>query len=455
LAHAASAFYPSGFTEAAILVVDGSGDGVSTSFHHGTAGGLKRLREYPATQSLGYFYETVAEHLDLGESTNGAGKLMGLAAYGEPLLELPFLPSDLRHTCLIDMSRHGLTPDFEADYPNPPYYARLKNAYAEAFSAIGVPKRHRNSTQGTNHELSDFSPGALNFAASAQRALEWRLLELARELLSLTHSTHLCLAGGVALNCAANGSLNRSSGASKLFVQPIAGDAGCAIGAALECARVAGALSIPAQPMTHTALGPEFTDEMIRADLDAFRIRHEYCGRDVFELTAQEIARGAIVGWFQGPCEAGPRALGHRSIIADPRNAGSRDRINRLIKRRAPWRPLAPSILASFGTDFIIDPGPADFMVVAYEATPFAKSTIPAVVHVDGSIRPQLVRDDMSSPYGKLIQAFYALTNVPVLLNTSFNRQHEPIVCSPGDALRTFFSTPLDVLVMGSYLVRK
>jgi carbamoyltransferase len=207
--------------------------------------------------------------------------------------------------------------------------------------------------------------------------------------------------------------------------------------------------------MTHTALGPEFTDEMIRADLDAFRIRHEYCGRDVFELTAQEIARGAIVGWFQGPCEAGPRALGHRSIIADPRNAGSRDRINRLIKRRAPWRPLAPSILASFGTDFIIDPGPADFMVVAYEATPFAKSTIPAVVHVDGSIRPQLVRDDMSSPYGKLIQAFYALTNVPVLLNTSFNRQHEPIVCSPGDALRTFFSTPLDVLVMGSYLVRK
>ncbi len=459
LAHAASAFYLSGFADSVVLVADGSGDGVSTTVYHGTAAGLKVLRQYPFTQSLGWFYETVAEHLGLGDWTS-SGKLMGLAAYGQPRHELKFLRTSHDDGYLLDLSRYGLPAvDETANYTNFTYYNRLKRAYSSAFTDLGVPAHHRPATYdlATGRMIADsgFTPDQADLAASAQHALERCLLQLAKGALTQTRSTRLCVAGGVGLNCSANGVLRQRSGAKALFVPPTPGDAGCAIGAALECLRRAGRLSVPYTPMITTALGPAFTDDQIRETLDRTQIPYSYHGDDIVDPIAHALAAGSIVGWFQGPTEAGPRALGHRSILADPRTIATRDRINRDIKRREMWRPLAPSILAEAAEKLIAEPGPADFMVISYPATDHARATIPATVHVDGSMRPQIVQEATNPRYARLLGAFEAETGVPALLNTSFNHEAEPVVCTPTDALRTFFTTELDALALGGFLITK
>lgn len=459
IAHAASAFYPSGFDDSAVLVVDGSGDGISTSLYHGTPTGLKTLRQYPFTQSLGWFYETVAEHLGLGDWTS-SGKLMGLAAYGNPTYDLSFLATDATGYRL-DLTKYGLPPGIEAtsDYTDLGYYHQLKRAYRNAFTDVGVPAHRRTPryepTTGRMIADTGFTPHHADLAASAQHLLQQCLLDLAHDVLTQTGSSHLCIGGGVGLNCTANGVLHRQSGATRMFVQPAAGDAGCAIGAALECARRSGTLQIPGKPQVSTASGPDFTDEHIAAILRANHIRHTYHGDTITEPVTGALAGGSIIGWFQGACEGGPRALGQRSILADPRTTSSRDTINRDIKCREPWRPLAPSILADAMNRFVIDPGPTEFMIVAHQATDHARTTIPATVHVDASVRPQAVHDHVTPRYAQLLRAFDAATGVPALLNTSFNHEAEPIVCTPTDALRTFFSTPLDALALGGFLIRK
>ena len=240
-----------------------------------------------------------------------------------------------------------------------------------------------------------------------------------------------------------------------MFVQPVAGDAGVAIGAALECARRAGRLSLPGRRINSTAWGPAFTDADIGATLKALHIPHAHHGDAVAEHAARALAAGNVVGWFQGPAEGGPRALGRRSILADPRHVASRDRINRDIKRREMWRPLAPSILDKAAPRLMGHAGPADFMIVAHRATEEAAAAIPATVHIDGTLRPQTVHESVDPRYADLIGKFGEATGVPALLNTSFNHEAEPIVCTPTDALRTFFSTPLDVLALGGFLIVK
>ncbi|MGH3624626.1 MAG: carbamoyltransferase family protein, partial [Sciscionella sp.] len=460
LAHAASAFYLSGFPDAAVLAVDGSGDGVSTSLYHGTETGLRLVQQFPFTQSLGWFYETVAEHLGLGDWTS-SGKLMGLAAYGQPTYDLDFLRVGHDDGYLLDLSRYGLPPELDAsgDYLNLAYYRRLKHAYASAFTDLGVPahRRDRRYDRAAGRMVADgaFTPAQANLATSAQRALERCLVYLARSALAETGNTRLCVAGGVGLNCSANGVLHRSSGASDLFVQPAAGDAGCAVGAALECLRRAGHLAIPGPPMVSAALGPSFDDDTIRDTLDSYQLSHTYHGENIAAPVAQAIAAGSVVGWFQGPAECGPRALGHRSILAAPRTPATRDHINREIKRREMWRPLAPSILDTALKDFVDEPGPADFMIVAYPATDHAQAAIPATVHVDGSLRPQAVNDITNPRFAQLLRAVGTETGTPVVLNTSFNTDTGPMVCTPTDALRTYFSTPLDALAIGGFLLTK
>lgn len=460
LSHAAAAFYPSGFQDSAVLVVDGSGDGVATSLYHGTSGGLKVLRQYPFTQSLGWFYESVAEHLGLGDWT-GSGKLMGLAAYGNPAYDLNFVRADGNDGYLLDLSCYGLSPttNADSDYINLAYYRRLKRAYAAAFTDLGVPVHRRaqryEASSGRIVADTGFTPEHANLAASAQRTLERHLLTLARAVMAQTGSLRLCVAGGVGLNCSANGVLHRSSGALEMFVQPAAGDAGCAIGAALECVHRAGKLRIPCAPQATTAWGPAFTDDQIAETLDAHKIPRRYYGDAIHDPVANALASGHVVGWFQGRAEGGPRALGHRSILADPRTIATRDRINRDIKRREMWRPLAPSILAEAADRFVTERGPAGFMIVAYQATAEALTRIPATVHVDGTLRPHIVHGSKEPRYAELLRTFDVETGIPALLNTSFNHEAEPVVCSPTDALRTFFSTPLDLLALGGFLITK
>ncbi|MGB6164297.1 MAG: carbamoyltransferase C-terminal domain-containing protein [Pseudonocardiaceae bacterium] len=460
LAHAASAFYPSGFPDAAVLVADGSGDGVATSIYRGDPNGLAPLRRYAFTQSLGWFYETVAEYIGLGDWTS-TGKLMGLAAYGEPVHDFGFLQVGHDDGYLIDLSRYGMPPEgaVAADYVDLSYYHQLKRAYAEAFADLGVAgcgqKPSCDSTLGRLETTGGFTADQANLAASAQRALERCMLQLARSAMTQAGSRRLCIAGGVGLNCSANGVLYRHGDVEDLFVQPAAGDAGCAIGAALECVRRAGRLAIPGRGLDSVALGPSFDDCAIRKTLDSCQLRYTYYGDDIVEPIAAALASDAVVGWFQGPTEAGPRALGQRSILANPSKVESRDRINRDIKRREMWRPLAPSILAAAAEEFVIQPGPADFMIVAYHATGYARATIPATVHVDGSLRPHTVHENLNPRYARLLRAVEAETGVPALLNTSFNHEAEPIVCTPTDALRTFYSTPLDALALGGFLLTK
>jgi carbamoyltransferase len=259
----------------------------------------------------------------------------------------------------------------------------------------------------------------------------------------------------VGFNCAANGVLFRQSGAEELFVQPVSGDAGCAIGAALEAVRRKGRLPIPSERLRSTAFGPSFSDAQVAAALDRAKISYEHVGARITDVAARAIASGAIIGWFQGPCEGGPRALGNRSILADPRSVAQRDRVNGDVKRRETWRPLAPSIASHARDDFLVGSAPVDFMNVACAATPHAKATIPATVHVDGSVRPQLVTDAANPLFAELLRRFEHETGVPALLNTSFNQRDEPIVCAPIDAIRTFYSTPLDALAMGGFFVAK
>jgi carbamoyltransferase len=460
LAHAASAFHCSGFAEAAVLVVDGSGDGVSATLAHGTTAGLKILRQWPFTQSLGWFYETVAEHLGLGDWTS-SGKLMGLAGYGTPRYDLGFLRPE-SGGYRLDLTRYGIPPDQAVDdqYTDLRYYRRLKDAYGAAFTDAGIPAHHRtrryDPSSGRAVPDTGFTQPHADLAASAQRRLEDCLRELAATALSATGTSRLCVAGGVGLNCSANGVLARLPQMQELFVQPVAGDAGCAIGAALECARRRGDLTLPGAALRDAALGPGFSDEDIRTALDACGMPYTEHGPDLPAATARHLADGAIVGWFQGRMEAGPRALGQRSILADPRASTARDRINRAIKHREPWRPLAPSLLDSHAAELIGTDAPHPFMIVARPATDTARRAIPATVHTDHTLRPQTVPADPDHPYATLLSAFADHTGAPpALLNTSFNHEAEPIVCTPLDALRTFAATPLDALAIGGFLITK
>ncbi|MGC5263988.1 carbamoyltransferase family protein [Streptomyces cyaneofuscatus] len=459
LAHAASAFHPSGFDEAAVLVVDGSGDGVSATLAHGTSDGLKVLRQFPFSQSLGWFYETVAEHLGLGDWTS-SGKLMGLAGYGNPdRYQLDFLTprSGGYH---LDLSRYGVRPEesVEDQYTDLRYYRRLKTAYATAYTDLGIPPHRRARTYTGGRVIPDTAYRAehADLAASAQRLLEQCLTELAREALAATGATRLCIAGGVGLNCSANGRLAGLRGVQKLFVQPAAGDAGCAIGAALEVAVRRGDLTLPGPAMTSAALGPAFAPGTVRALLDDYGLPYRDHGEDLPTVAAGQIALGRTVGWFQGRMEAGPRALGRRSILADPRHPHTRDHINDHVKHREPWRPLAPVLLAEAAPDLIGTSTPHPFMIVARQATDAARTAIPATVHTDGTLRPQTVARDDADPYAALLASYAEQTGrPPALLNTSFNHEAEPIVCTPRDAIATFAAGPLDALAIGPFLVRK
>ncbi|MGI5457658.1 carbamoyltransferase family protein [Streptomyces sp. CA-249302] len=459
LAHAASAFHPSGFDEAAVLVVDGSGDGISATLAHGTTSGLKVLRQFPFSQSLGWFYETVAEHVGLGDWTS-SGKLMGLAGYGNPdRYTLDFL-TPRAGGYHLDLSRYGIRPDEAVDdqYTDLRYYRRLKAAYATAYIDLGIPRHHRTRTYTCGRTVPDtgYLPEHADLAASAQHLLEQCLTELAREALTLTGASRLCVAGGVGLNCSANGHLASLRGVDELFVQPAAGDAGCAIGAALEAAVRRGDLTLPGAAMTTAALGPAFSPGDIATALTDYGLAFHDHGDDLPTVVARHLSLGHTVGWFQGRMEAGPRALGRRSILADAHHTRARDHINNHVKHREPWRPLAPALLQEAAPDLIGTNVPHPFMIVARQATESAHQMIPAAVHTDGTLRPQTVARDDADPYACLLSSFAEQTGrPPALLNTSFNHEAEPIVCTPRDAVATFAAGPLGVLAIGPFLIRK
>ena len=419
LAHAAAAYLTSGFDEAAVVTIDGRGGPLSAATWRASETQIDALEEEPYTNSLGWFYRDCTRFLGLGDF--GEGKLMGLAPYGRAADQI-FRVNNLIDTTESRWFRYRATP---------------------SENLTGFPRRD------TEDVLS--GPYA-DFAAAAQHALERGYERAVRSAIGRSHTRRVCVGGGVALNCSANGKLLDSAIAEDMWLFPASGDAGLSVGAALLCARDVGELA--PRRVESPYHGPEFTEAEIESALQS-ESRITYTRPVNFPVeVAKSIAGGCVTGWFQGRMELGPRALGNRSILADPRTVAMRDKVNR-VKRREMWRPLAPSVLSERAADYFVRVPPNAFMLFATQVTDLTREVAPAIVHVDGSARPQPVSRALNAPYYDLISAFNTLTGVPIVLNTSFNAAGEPIVCTPADALKTFFATELDLLAIGPFVVKK
>lgn len=433
LAHAASAFWPSGFEEAAIIVLDAMGEDASGILGYGTREtGVDILATYPIDVSLGYYYEAATAYA--GFDLDDAGKLMGLASYGRPNARLP-----LR---------------LEADGPS---WQGIPAATSTGRGSIvqrteSLLQYFESQCFPYTRALREETMAYADFAASVQASLNDAILGLAARVKRDTEASNLVLAGGVALNCTANGKLAEAGLFDDVFVQPAAHDAGVALGAALLASHELAGGAFRPERMRHAYWGPATDDgeverELTERGLAALRLEPDH----LVARTAELVARGGVVGWHQGRAEVGPRALGARSLLGDPRHRQTLVRLNR-IKRREVWRPLAPSVLEPHFHEFFAGV-PNPFMIVAAQVRPEAMRRIPAVVHVDGSARPHVVRAVDHPLYAALLQEFRRVAGVPVLVNTSLNVKDEPMCAVPADTIRMFLATDIDALAIGSFFV--
>jgi carbamoyltransferase len=460
LAHAASAFFPSPFERAAVLCLDGVGEWATTSLWRGEANRLDPQWSIDFPHSLGLLYSAFTYYTGF-KVNSGEYKLMGLAPYGEPRY------ANLIRDHLIDLKPDG-TFRLDSSYFN--YAAGLTMTSGRFDGLFGGPPRPAEA---------ELTQREMDLASSIQQVTEEVVMRLARTARKELGTDYLCLAGGVALNCVANGKLLRESGLRDIWVQPAAGDAGGAIGAALAAWHLrhnGPREALEGDRMSGAFLGPEFSSDEIRRQLDAAGAIYHRCDEaDLLERTARALADGAVAGWFQGRMEFGPRALGNRSILGDPRNPRMQSVMNLKIKYRESFRPFAPAVLAERVSDYFQLDRPSPYMALVAEvrenlrAAPepgderlfgIAKlhrlrSSIPAVTHVDYSARIQTVHHETNPRFHRLLSRFEALTGCGVLVNTSFNVRGEPIVCTPEDAYRCFINTEMDYLAAGDYLIAK
>jgi carbamoyltransferase len=435
--HAASAYYFAGVPEAAILTVDGVGEWATTAYGCGVNGEITIFEEVEFPHSIGLLYSTITAYL--GFDVNDAEyKVMGLAPYGRPKFV-----DQMR--ALIGPGAPGMRGQFALDMKYFDFVRHDRMYSAALVELFGRPPR------AAGDELADFHQ---DVARSLQVVLEETLLEKAQYLHEKTGMETLCMAGGVALNCVANSRILRDGPFKRLFVQPAASDAGGAIGAA-AVTHVAHARSpLPMDPLEHVYFGPGFSAADIARMLQDTPVKFcDFRGAEeaLIAETVRRLMRGDVVGWFQGRMEFGPRALGARSILADPRRPEMRDRINALVKQREAFRPFAPVVLESRAQDHFVLDHPSPFMLeTAHVRSPL---DLPAITHVDGSARVQTANARTNPRLARLLEAFADATGCPILLNTSFNVRGEPIVCTPLDALLCFVRSGIDSLVLEDCLM--
>ena len=434
--HAAGAYYTSGYDSAAVLVIDGIGEYSTATAYHAENTTLRQIFSLAYPNSLGLLWEEIS--LYLGFTRYDAAKVMGLASYGDPA------PNRALFRKLITIDRDG---GIHLDDG----VARLS-----ALDLSGLEELFGLPASTTSIKTFDSTSAEYaNIAATLQEFTNEAVLALASRVRTMTGENRLCLSGGVALNCSSNAYLISKKIFSDVYVHPPSNDAGTAIGAAFLVSDVVTSGRRP-NGLKHYYMGPVHSDHAIREVLESSGLEFEQHD-NIEALTAQMLADGKIVAWFQGAMEAGPRALGHRSILADPRNPGMLDRINGRVKYRESFRPLGPSVLEEHVAEwFDIEgniPEPTRYMLAAVQVRPDKKELIPAAVHVDGSSRVHVVTKEVTPRYWKLIHQFYKLTGIPLVINTSFNIQ-EPIVCTPADAIATFERSYMDYLVIGDYVCR-
>lgn len=419
VAHAASAFHASPFHEAAVITLDGRGEKATTAYYTGKGNELTRLGQVSLPHSLGLLYERVTTYLGFLHSSDEY-KVMALASYGKPVFAEQF-------RSMIKIEPNGL------------------------YTIEGVPLEDLFGPARRKGE--EFTQHHFNIAHSLQAVLQEKVLVLTEWLHAKTRMDNLCLAGGVALNCVMNAYLRDNGPFKNIWVQPAAGDAGTALGAALWIDAQKRQAPARSFVMTDVYWGPEYSDETIEKFLRWTKTPFSKA-KDVVQETAELLAQHKIIGWFQGRMEFGPRALGSRSILASPIDPQMQARLNE-VKDREDFRPVAPVVLEEDAPDWFEGADYAPFMLFVYPVKKDKAHRIPAVCHVDGTARVQTVNETQHPRYHALLKAFKELTGVPVLVNTSFNTLGKPIVCTPRDAIECFWSSPFDALVIGSYILRK
>ncbi|EAQ04088.1 nodulation protein [Pseudooceanicola batsensis HTCC2597] len=434
--HAFQAYAQSPYDSAIALTVDGSGDTHCTVVWKCEGQEITPLKEIPMPHSLGWLYAAFTEYLGF-EAYDGEYKVMGLAAFGEAD---PTLRDKLREiVSLGENGEYSVDPSF-IHYGPHTYSDRYTDRLADLF---GRPPRLREEPIEAWHK---------NLAFEVQALLEETMIALVRWAQAETGFDRLVVGGGVGLNVKMNTRLFDMPEITNIFPHPLCSDSGAAAGAALAvCWQEDG---VWPEPLGSLALGVSESNNEIEAVLEKTKLNYTR-SEDVAADVAKALADGKIVGWVQGKMEAGPRALGHRSILADPRSEGARDKVNEVIKYRELWRPFCPSMQAEAAADYFDSYDDAPYMIIAFEANQRLKDEAPAIVHIDGTSRVQMVHSETSARYHDLIGKFAELTGVPVLLNTSFNVKGEPIVCTALDAVRTFCGTGLDVLAVGDFILRK
>ncbi len=418
LAHAASTYRCSGFEKANIITLDGQGEDDSGAIWSGINGKIKRIKRIGHHQSLGGVYHTTTEILGF-KAHSQEGKVMGLAAYGK---KLPI------GNKLWRVFREGYFLQRGWDKKIWDLFGPIRN------SSLPLTNRHKN------------------IAYTVQNFTENAGVAIARKAYKKTKANDFCLAGGVALNCDMNAKIFNMKFVKNIFIQPAAGDAGTALGAALQTAYEYGEKAD--FKMEHAYWGPEFSNGQIEKTLKESKLIYKKIS-SVTSYTARKLAQGKIVGWFQGRSELGPRALGNRSILAHPGLQGMKDKINHFVKHREPWRPFAPSILHEEGDKYFENYCFHPFMILALKAKGIAKKQLSQTLHVDGTGRVQSVTRETNQKYYDLITAFKKITGIPALLNTSFNDKDEPLVQTPKEAIKMFFGSGMDILVLGDFVVEK
>lgn len=427
-AHAISAYAFSGFDEATVIVIDARGAWEATSIWHGQNGILKHVHTIPWPNSIGLFYSEFTYYLGF-EKCSDEWKVMGLAPYGEPGVDISnFIEIEKSNVYTVNATS-----------------LLGKNAWdVSGIESVLGPRRIPESDIEQRHK---------DIAFAVQSASEKAIAKVVKYGIGKTGARKLCLAGGVALNSKANGKLLASGLIEDIFIQPAPSDDGVALGAALyPTLKQKGHFEIT--KLRNIYWGPDYADEEIRKLLVTYKLPFRYEG-EVARETAHLLANGKIIGWFQGRMEFGPRSLGNRAILADPRDPLMKDRVNNAVKFREVWRPFAPSILSEKASEYFQNGFDSPFMILTDVVIDSKRKEIPAVTHVDYTVRPQTVEKEVNPLFWALINEFFERTGIPVVMNTSFNLRGEPIVCTPVEAIRTFMTSGLDVLVLGNYILEK
>lgn len=437
LSHAASSYYSSGFKSAVIMTADYSGDSISGGFYHASGTKIDKIQEIPSENSIGTFYSAITQNLGF-ERNLDEYKVMGLASFGKANINMDDIiqVKNLKYK----INKKYINPDLFLPFPN--FFSNQQPLFNKNLDRLIGKHRLRGEKITQMHQ---------NIAASGQRKLEEVVLHLIEKLIKKTREESLCVAGGIFLNCTLMGKILRSGLVKNIYIPPVSGDNGVALGAAYLAAVQ---LREKIEPLKHPYLGSSYTENEMKKIIERSKLKFTKV-KNIENEIAKRLSIGQIVGRFSGKMEVGARALGNRSILADPRDPKMKENINKHVKFREEFRPFAPAVLKEEASKYFEEIIDSPYMTISFMVKPKMRKIIPATTHIDGSARVQTVNKNINASFWKIISEFGKLTGVPIILNTSLNRNFEPIVESPDQAIAVFAATGIDAIAIGNFILTK